>query len=177
MTSPRHLLLVRHAKAAWEHGAQVDFDRVLTVAGEHDANALAVWLHQHAPRPQAVVASPAPRARSTAERLVTAWPDAPDVHFEPELYEAPLDGPVHLMEEFSDAWNCVLVVGHNPSLSHTADWLIGEPTILDLPAGGLVWLEIDVAHWRDLAPGCASVRAVHTPGVLAPERSSVGRGQ
>lgn len=165
--TPRHLLLVRHARAAWEHGAQVDFDRVLTLVGERDADTLSAWLRQHAPRPQAIVASPAPRAHSTAERLAKAWPDAPGIILEPELYEAPLEGPVRLMEKFAEAWNCVLVVGHNPSLSHTADWLIGEPTILELPPGGLIWLEINTPHWRDLAPGCASVRAVHAPEAVA----------
>ena len=161
--TPRHLLLVRHAKAAWDHGAQVDFDRVLTKVGETDADALAAWLGDHAPPPDAIVTSPAPRALATAERLATAWPDAPGLTLEPDLYEAPLDGPPRLLAEMPDSWQVAIVVGHNPSLSHCADWLIGEPTILELPAGGLVWLELNATRWHDLAPGCARVRAIHVP--------------
>jgi phosphohistidine phosphatase len=161
--TPRHLLLVRHAKTAWDHGSQVDFDRVLTKTGETNAESLAAWLRDHAPPPDAIVTSPAPRALATAERLTAAWPGAPSLTLEPGLYEAPLDGPLRLVEDLADAWNVVVVVGHNPSLSHCADWLIGEPTILELPAGGLVWLELNAPRWRDLVPGCARVRAVHVP--------------
>jgi phosphohistidine phosphatase len=168
--TPRHLLLVRHAQAAWEHGAITDFDRVLTEEGEHDADQLAAWLGKHSPRPSAIVTSTAPRALTTAKRLATGWPDAPTLTLEPSLYEAPLDGPARLIAGLPDAWDRVLIVGHNPALSHTADWLLGEPTILELPAGGLVWLEINAPHWRSLVPGCARVRAVQ-----APERLVRGR--
>lgn len=159
----RHLLLVRHARASWEDGGQTDFDRVLTAAGRRDADQLAAWLRERAPRPDAIVASPAPRALVTAEHLATAWSDAPALTLESDLYEAPLEGPCRLMEDFAVAWNCVLLVGHNPSLSHCADWLIGEPTVLELPAGGLVWLELSIPRWRDVVPGCGRVRAVQTP--------------
>jgi len=165
--TPRHLLLVRHARAAWEHGVQTDFDRTLTATGRRDAEELAQWLRDGTPCPDAIVASPAPRALATAELLAAAWPAAPAIVTEPDFYEAPLERPVGIMTRFDDAWRTVIVVGHNPSLSHCADWLIGEPTVLELPAGGLVWLELDAEHWRDLAPGCARVREMRVPGAVA----------
>ena len=161
--TPRHLLLVRHAQAGWDQNAQADFDRQLTPAGEADAESLAAWLRDHAPLPDAVISSPAPRALATADRLTAASPDAPGVTLEPGLYEAPLDGPQRHLADLNDAWRVVVVVGHNPSLSHCADWLIGEPTILELPPGGMVWLEIAAERWSDLAPGSARVRAIYEP--------------
>jgi phosphohistidine phosphatase len=162
--TPRHLFLVRHAQAAWDQKTPADFDRLLTPVGEADADALATWLRDHAPPPDAVISSPAPRALATADRLTAAWPDAPGVTLEPGLYEAPLDAPQRHLAELNDSWRVVVVVGHNPSLSHCADWLIGEPTILELPAGGMVWLEITAEHWHELTPGSARVRAVYNPG-------------
>jgi phosphohistidine phosphatase len=156
--SRRQLLLVRHAKAAWEQGATTDFDRPLTPAGQRHADALASWLKDRVPRPTAIVSSPAPRAYATAKRLATAWLDAPEITIEPDLYEAPLGGPMRLIHSFPDTWTHVLIVGHNPSLSHTADWLLGEPTVLDLPPGGLAWLEVDARRWLDIGPGEATLR-------------------
>lgn len=159
----RRLVLVRHAKATYAQGAVVDFDRPLTLRGEHDADALARWLGEHLPPPSGIVASSAPRARDTAERIAAAWPAAPAITLEPDLYEAPLEGPARLVSRFPDEWETAVVVGHNPSISHTADWLIGEPTVVELPPGGMIWMELEAEHWRDIAPGQARVHAVRVP--------------
>ena len=163
----RRLVLVRHAKAAWAQGAAVDFDRPLAPRGERDADALALWFADHLPRPSAIVASSAPRAHDTAVRMTAAWADAPAITLEPDLYEAPLDGPARLVAEFPDDWESAVVVGHNPSISHAADWFIGEPTVVDLPPGGMIWMEFDADHWRDIAPGRARVVAVRVPERIA----------
>lgn len=154
----RHLLLVRHGKAAWEQGAQTDFDRTLTAAGRREAEEVGTWVNAHGPRPEVIVSSPAPRALETATLIAAAWPDPPAIITEPSLYDAPPEGPIRVIEGLDDARRVVLVVGHNPSISHCADWLIGEPTVLELPTAGLVWLELDAPRWREASPGGARVR-------------------
>lgn len=152
---PREVWLVRHAQAAYETSGQNDFDRPLTVDGQQDAKALADRLGRNCPVPDAVISSPAPRARQTAECLAAAWSVPPSIVLEPRLYEAPLEVPARLIQQFPEVWHRVLIVGHNPSLSHCADWLIGEPTVLELPPGGMIQLTLDVPEWRAVGPATA----------------------
>ncbi len=162
--SHRELWLVRHAQAAFENAGGTDFDRPLTSEGKREAAALVQWLRRMCPKPDAIVSSPAPRSVDTAESLTLAWPaKPPGVVLEPRLYEAPLDGPACLIREFPETWRRVIVVGHNPSISHCADWLIGQPTVLELPAAALVRLTLDVPVWRDIAPGDARLHSLYTP--------------
>ena len=156
----RQLILVRHAKAGWGHGITTDFDRELTPSGCREAVALGARLFPLIPRPDAVVTSPAPRALTTATLLSAAWSDAPPLTIEADLYDAPLGGPAACVSDFDDAWNTVILVGHNPSISHCADWLIGEPTVLELPTAGVVLLKLACSHWHDVAPGCGQLQSL-----------------
>jgi len=160
----RHLIVVRHAQATREIGSSTDFDRPLTATGHEEARAVAAWLQEATRRPDAIVSSPAPRALTTARLLAAAWPEPPAITQELRLYEATLGTPAHLIRRFDDAWHCVVLVGHNPSLSHAVDWLLDEPAVLELPPAGLAWLELDLPHWSALAPGCARL---HTLRVAA----------
>lgn len=62
----RHLVLLRHAKSAWPNGVP-DLRRPLAKRGRRDAAAVGRWLHERAPRLDAVVCSPAERARQTLD--------------------------------------------------------------------------------------------------------------
>ena len=174
----RQLILVRHAKAGWGHGITTDFDRELTPSGCRDAAALGMRLLPLIPRPDAIVTSPAPRALTTATLLSAAWPDAPPLTIEADLYDAPLGGPAACVSDFDDAWNTVILVGHNPSISHCADWLIGEPTVLDLPTAGVVLLKLTCPHWHDVAPGCGQLQSLEAlevevlPAAAGPQAST-----
>lgn len=174
----RQLILVRHAKAGWGHGITTDFDRELTPSGCRDAAALGMRLLPLIPRPDAIVTSPAPRALTTATLLSAAWPDAPPLTIEADLYDAPLGGPAACVSDFDDAWNTVILVGHNPSISHCADWLIGEPTVLELPTAGVVLLKLACPHWHDVAPGCGQLQSLEAlevevlPAAAGPQAST-----
>ncbi len=55
----RHLLLLRHAKSAWNTGAAKDFDRPLANRGERDAPTMGKWLKKQGLVPDTVISSPA----------------------------------------------------------------------------------------------------------------------
>lgn len=154
----RHLVLMRHGKAGWEEPGQSDFDRVLTDAGRAAATAAGKWLRAQDLAPEAIVSSPAPRAAETASLLAQAWETPPPVTFAPTIYEASLAQLRDTARALNEAWRSVVLVGHNPSISQFADWLIGEPSVLELPVAGLVWLELPDVPWPDLTPGTARVR-------------------
>jgi len=163
---PRHLMLIRHAEAARAGADQPDFNRPLTPDGQRDAEHLAAWIGPGFPAPDAIVTSPAPRALATAECLAAAWPTPPPITVCPELYEAPLNTPLHLISELPPHTQHVIVVGHNPSLSHAADWLLGEPVVLELAPGSLAWLTLDLPDWKEIAPGTARLHRHLTPNTM-----------
>ena len=66
----RELLVLRHAKSAWDTDAETDFDRPLATRGERDRWRMADWLVRNDLCPDEVVASSAVRARDTAMAVV-----------------------------------------------------------------------------------------------------------
>ena len=158
----RHLVLMRHGQAGWEEAGQRDYDRALTGAGRAAASAAGTWLRAQELAPAAIVSSPAPRAAETASLLAQAWDTPPPLAFDPALYEASLAQLKDAARTLDGAWRSVVLVGHNPSISQFADWLIGEPLVLELPVAGLAWLELPDIPWTEIAPGLARLRRLRT---------------
>jgi phosphohistidine phosphatase len=122
------LILVRHAEAVGkgENGVDRDFDRPLTGSGREQAQKLADALAAHGVKPDAVVSSPLVRAMQTAEPLLAlpageAHQPVSCEYLTPEDYR-----PKKLSKFLTELGGEVLcVVGHNPSLSEYAAWLLG----------------------------------------------------
>ena len=118
----RTLVLLRHAKAETP-GDRPDFERRLTKKGEADADAAGSWLADEGLRPDLVICSSATRARQTwhcvAVALAQANPEgaAPEVRYEPGMYEGGRTEVIDLLRGVPDSMSTVLVVGHNPTMS------------------------------------------------------------
>ena len=67
----KDLLILRHGKA-FDAFDESDFDRALKDSGKRKAQRVGVWLQQHDLQPDYILASPAPRARVTAEKCCKA---------------------------------------------------------------------------------------------------------
>lgn len=121
-----HLLVLRHAKSDWGAGDEVDFDRPLSGRGEKQAGKMGKWLRDQGLVPDAVVSSPALRARDTA--LIVCGElgiDAAGIIWEADLYEASLGGLIEVIDKHSPGRARMLLIGHNPGLDalvrHLAD--------------------------------------------------------
>jgi phosphohistidine phosphatase len=64
----RRLLLMRHAKSSWDDPSLSDRDRPLNRRGRRAAAAIGEYLRDHGLVPDAVLCSPAVRARETLDR-------------------------------------------------------------------------------------------------------------
>ncbi len=60
------LILVRHAKSSWEEVNLPDFDRPLNKRGKDDAKKMAERLHKKINKLDAIVSSPAKRAKKNS---------------------------------------------------------------------------------------------------------------
>jgi phosphohistidine phosphatase len=158
----RRLMLLRHAKTEHDAPSGRDQDRRLDERGRRDAAEMGNWIARHPPFPEAVMVSPAVRAKQTWETVWEAMRDRvpePQVEFLPELYGA---DPTQLLRSIRAAVATdpkgLMVVGHNPGMHELALALAGsgEPAARraladNLPTTGLAVFEFAAKGWDDLA--------------------------
>jgi phosphohistidine phosphatase len=126
------LILWRHADA--EPGVP-DLDRRLTPKGAQQAERMGAWLNRHLPATTRVLASPADRARQTAHALQRKF------RVVPELAPGASPNDVLAAAGWPDARDCVVVVGHQPTLGEVAALLLtGEVASWSVRKGAAWWL-------------------------------------
>jgi phosphohistidine phosphatase len=158
----RRLMLLRHAKTEHDAPSGRDQDRRLDGRGRKDAARMGNWIGRHPPFPDAVMVSPAARAKETWETAWEAMQDrvpAPQVEFLPELYGA---DPAQILQTIHSAVATdpkrLMVVGHNPgmhelalALSGSGDPAARQALADNLPTTGLAVFEFAVNGWDDVA--------------------------
>lgn len=155
------LLLMRHAKSDWGHAGLDDFDRPLNRRGRADLPRLARLLETYGPAPQTALASPALRARQTAEGLGAALGLPPPV-FDERLYLAPADLILHLVGRTESKSESLLLIAHNPGIEEAVSALCGAR--LHMPTGGVA--AVDLAAWADAERGGGLLRYFALPRLL-----------
>jgi phosphohistidine phosphatase len=162
------LVLFRHAKSGYPDGV-ADHDRPLAKRGLRDAPATGRWLAKNSYIPDVVVCSTARRARETWELAAAGLAEAaaavaPEVHFEPRVYDATVLGLLMLVREFPEEQRTALVVGHNPGLAELAVGLADPPPS---PPSGFPTAAVAVlglpGPWAGAAPEHARLLAFAAP--------------
>ena len=137
------LLIVRHASAV-PHGTPgiPDDERPLTPRGEERFREAAAGLAELLRCPEAILTSPLPRARRTAEIAAEAW-QAPVVENAPALATGNFEDLARTLSRFSgDAF--VAVFGHEPHVSSLLGRLIGgRGEALLFKKGGAALVELN----------------------------------
>ena len=129
------LLLWRHAEAA---DGIPDMKRALTPRGEKQAQKMAAWLAIHAPDNLRIVASPAKRCQQTAQAL--GRPFDTDPRLAPGCSAADLLCAINWPEGSNSRSAAILVVGHQPTLGHTAALLLaGSEADWSIKKGAVWW--------------------------------------
>jgi len=162
---------LRHAKSSWSDLELADFERPLAPRGSRAAKAMA----RHAAKqpggpPTLVLCSPARRALDTLEPWRERLPEGARVRVERPLYLASAARLLARLRRLPDAQRDVLLIGHDPGL-HQLAVALARPSRSPadarlrekLPTGALVELELELPHWRALAPGTARLAAFVRP--------------
>lgn len=130
------LILWRHADAApIKNDSEPDIQRRLTGKGRKQAALMAVWLERHLPDSVKVLASPATRARETAEALDRKIITVPELAIGADAAQL-----LHIAG-WPDSRQAVLIVGHQPTLGRVASLLLlGEEQDLSMRKGAVWWI-------------------------------------
>ena len=143
------LLIMRHAKSDYPPDVRDDSDRPLNERGRKDLPRIAQLLEDYGPRPDALLASPALRARQTAEGLATPLNLPADaLQFDDALYLAPPSALVQVAANFPQSAQTGLLIAHNPGLEEWIGQLSGAHILL--PTAGLAAIELSTCSWTEI---------------------------
>jgi len=153
----KRLLICRHAKSSWSNRTLADKDRPLNKRGKHDAPMMGRRLHAQGIRADAVITSPAKRARKTARGIAReiAFP-VDRIRVEEVLYGGSSSHLVEMLRMLENSVETVLIFGHNPDFTMLAN-LLGGLTIDNVPTCGIVALDFGFSAWKELAPGTGTL--------------------
>lgn len=164
------LILMRHAKSAWDDPQHHDIERPLNARGRQAAPRMGAWLAAEDCRPDVVLCSAAKRTRETLDLMRPHLPERMVVEFVRALY---LAAPREMLTELGkvpDTAESVMLIGHNPGMASLVDLLAGtgdEKALAALhgkfPTAAVAVLDFDVTRWSDVGPGNGNLRAFMRP--------------
>jgi phosphohistidine phosphatase len=162
------LMLLRHAKSAWDTGAP-DHERPLNLRGKAAAPLMGRHMADHALVPDRVLCSTARRTRDTFAGLLPFFPTDFEALFLRAVYEAE-DTYLPLLIGYGGETRSLLLIGHNPAIQATALGLVGSgnPALTaamaeKFPTTGLAVIDVDAKAWRDVRPGTGRIVAFFRP--------------
>lgn len=146
----KKIILLRHAKSAWDHPWLTDFERPLAERGLRDAPQMAASLKNRGISVDRICSSTAQRAKQTAciTAAVLGFPEA-KIHWDKSLYHASETHLLTFIQSQPDQIQTLILVGHNPGLTDLIN-LLGVK-LDNLPTSGQLAFSLATTHWRELS--------------------------
>ena len=173
----KRLILLRHAKSAWDNQDIADFDRPLANRGRKAAPIVGAYLARKQYVPELVLCSSAKRASETLDLTIAGWPKPPTVKKLKSLYLAMPREMLKRLQTAGEAYGSGMLVGHNPGIADLANWLVqsGDPAARaalsrKFPTSAVAVIDFDVEDWRDVDAETGRLVDFATPKQIEHER-------
>jgi len=164
----RELLILRHGHAAYDGGAENDFDRPIDKRGILACHVVATQLTKGKMLPERIISSSAVRATQTVLRVAKqAGIPMGHITWNPNLYSSSVEAWMHSIHEVSSDVSRLLICGHNPELEKLIEYLCVRP--VELPEDGKMLTSGSLARLRVLVPwgeadeNCATLTSIGRP--------------
>jgi phosphohistidine phosphatase len=145
----RKLYIVRHAKSSWDNMAISDFDRPLNERGKKDAPEIAKRLVQRKVKIDALVSSPAKRAKKTAKLFCKEFGiDKDKIILDENLYHASAETFYDVVSGLDDSHKHIALFSHNPGITDFVNTLCEGVRIDNMPTCAVFAIEIDTKKWN-----------------------------
>lgn len=154
----KKLTLLRHGEAAVGMGQSGDLKRKLTQHGRSQLVRLSNLLESEGVNFDYAVSSPALRCLESLE-IINKEKRIPITEKHLSIYESSVMELLNVITSFDDSYSSVLLVGHNPGLSHLVGFLTGDSSIVFVP-GMLVKISFQFSSWKLLSRNTGSVLEV-----------------
>ena len=168
----RELLILRHAKSAWDTDAVTDFERPLAKRGKKASPRVGRFLFQQGLVPDFVISSPAMRARQTVIAVCGQMDIGPDqIIWNDRIYGGWTASIVSVLMDCPNDARRVLIAGHNPGLETLLQYLCHHRVPIPpdgklLPTAAVAHLQID-SEWSNLDSGVARLLSITRSRSLA----------
>lgn len=154
---------VRHAKSSWADPSLKDFDRPLNKRGLRDAPFMGKLMNAKENKPDALISSPALRAKTTAYYFAEALGiEERQVELKPDIYEAFTEALLRIVQNLPATYDTVVLFGHNPALTSLANSFSDSP-IANIPTCGVFKVEATVDNWKAFNETTGRLTAFHYP--------------
>lgn len=151
------LTVVRHAHAENARPGADDTDRALSRRGQKEATLAATTFAARNPDVDLLLASPARRARATAEAFAQALGfEARAIEYDERLYLAGADTLFVVVQALDGSLRHVVLIGHNPGMSEFVRALTGDEVARELRTAEARSCRCDISNWEDLAERCGA---------------------
>jgi phosphohistidine phosphatase len=145
------LLIIRHAKSDQSFFGN-DFERPLNERGKKDAPEMAKRLMERNIDIDAFVASPAKRAKKTAELFCETYKQkTEDILFISALYHAPAREFYEVIKTLNDKLGTIAIFAHNPGISYFVNELVNDVRVDNMPTCAIFAVQMSIDHWKDFA--------------------------
>jgi phosphohistidine phosphatase len=142
------LLVMRHAESDPAAGGMDDHDRPINHQGRIDATRMGELLRDEGQLPERILSSTARRARQTAVAAADACGYGDDIDYLPELYKTSPAHYVDVVRALPDAYDRVMLVGHNPELEDYVSAVAGLPKVV--PTAAIAEIVLPVDRWSEV---------------------------
>ncbi len=141
--------IIRHAKSD-QHFFGNDFERPLNERGRSDAPVMAKRLLDKGIKIDALVSSPALRAKSTIELFAeTLRKPVADIIFISALYHAPAEVFYDEIAALPDSLDAVVICAHNPGITYFVNSLNTKTRIDNMPTCAIFAVEAGISKWSE----------------------------
>jgi phosphohistidine phosphatase len=141
------VFIIRHAKSDQRFFGN-DFERPLNERGNTDAPEMAKRLLEKKIKIDALVASPAARAKETAQHFANILQiPAGGIIFISALYHAPAEVFFEVISNLPDELNTVAIFSHNPGITHFVNSLHTKAQIDNMPTCAIFAASADITNW------------------------------
>lgn len=148
------LYLVRHASAA--HAPQ-DSKRPLSREGHEEARTLSRHMTHISLQPDIILCSSALRAQQTCHFITETHPSRIPLDVRDDLYLAPPEKILTLLQDLPDHYNSAMIVAHNPGLYMLTGELCSSHDLRMIPdifsPGAVATLTSNSPHWSEIKYG------------------------
>jgi phosphohistidine phosphatase len=151
------LSLLRHAEA--EINPEIaDIERSLTKLGQSEVRSLSVDFRNKPKVFDLILCSPAQRTRETCQLFLDETGIKTPIILEVGLYNSSAKEIINSLSLLDNNINHLLVVGHNPSISEVANFLL-DPLKKQISFGtaNMAKLFLDIDSWSEITKHCADI--------------------
>ena len=143
------VFIIRHAKSDQSFFGN-DFERPLNERGKADAPLMAKRLLDKNINIDALISSPAVRAKKTAAAFATGLHISLDeIIFVSALYHAPSEVFYDTLAALPDNLNTVALFSHNPGITNFANSLNTQIQIDNMPTCAVFAVETAITQWKE----------------------------